>query len=291
MTIPIILDTDIGTDIDDTWALAFLLKSPELQLKLVSTTSKNTIERAKIAAKMLEIAGASNVPIAIGEPADADPLPQSPWVKDYSLSDYDGLITHNVPDEIERIVTSSPQPVTIIAIGPLTNIAETLARHPNIVSNARLVGMQGAIHAGYNGSSKADIEYNIAMDIDSAQQVFSSPLDITITPLDTCGLVYLEGPEYEKIKYACNPVSRAVIDNYSIWLGTRPDECRSSILFDTVAVYLAFDEEFVEIKEIKIKVTDEGYTVPDPEGNKIRCAIRWRDIKSFKNLLVERLVG
>lgn len=64
--IPVILDTDIGGDIDDTWALAMLLNSPELDLKLVVTDTGNTTYRAKVAAKLLEVAGRTDVPIGIG---------------------------------------------------------------------------------------------------------------------------------------------------------------------------------------------------------------------------------
>ena len=63
--IPVILDTDIGDDIDDTWALAMLLNSPELDLKLVVTEEGNTPSRAKIAARLLEIAGRTDVPVGI----------------------------------------------------------------------------------------------------------------------------------------------------------------------------------------------------------------------------------
>ena len=65
--LPVVLATDIGTDIDDTWALAMLLRSPELDLKLVLTETGDPRYRAAVAAKFLEAAGRSDVPIGLGD--------------------------------------------------------------------------------------------------------------------------------------------------------------------------------------------------------------------------------
>ncbi|MBM4043175.1 MAG: hypothetical protein FJ290_32205, partial [Planctomycetes bacterium] len=81
--IPVILDTDIGGDIDDTWALALLLKCPELDLKMVVTDTGDTVYRAKIAAKLLEVAKRTDVQVAIGIKQKGHGKPQGPWVADY----------------------------------------------------------------------------------------------------------------------------------------------------------------------------------------------------------------
>ena len=68
MAIPVILDTDIGSDIDDTWALAMLMRCPELDLKMVLTETADTTYRAALTAKFLTVAGRDDVPIAIAPP-------------------------------------------------------------------------------------------------------------------------------------------------------------------------------------------------------------------------------
>ena len=83
--IPVIFDTDIGGDIDDTWALAYLLRSPELDLKLLVTDYGDTVYRAKVAARLLEIAGRGDVPIGIGSRQSEEGGPQQEWIGDYSL--------------------------------------------------------------------------------------------------------------------------------------------------------------------------------------------------------------
>ena len=81
--IPVVLDTDIGTDIDDTWALAMMLKSPELDVRLIVTDTGDTTYRAKIVAKMLEIGGRTDVSVGIGVPLGNAPATQAPWVGGY----------------------------------------------------------------------------------------------------------------------------------------------------------------------------------------------------------------
>jgi len=84
--IPVIFDADIGGDIDDTWALVMLLKSPELDVKLVTTDAGNARYRAKIVARLLEVAGRTDIPIGLGlQLSEDDDGPQAPWVKDYDL--------------------------------------------------------------------------------------------------------------------------------------------------------------------------------------------------------------
>ena len=72
----------------------------------------------------------------------------------------------------------------------------------------------------------------------------------------------------------------------------RVDEGQTtSVLFDTVAIYLGFSEELLNIEELKIEITDRGSTQISERGNLIRCATSWKDVQAFKNLLVDRLIN
>jgi inosine-uridine nucleoside N-ribohydrolase len=92
MLTPVILDTDIGFDVDDVWALAFLLRCPELDIKLITTDTGDTHYSAKIVAKLLQIAGRTDIPIGIGIPLDETQRTHEPWVTDFSLEDYAGEV-------------------------------------------------------------------------------------------------------------------------------------------------------------------------------------------------------
>jgi inosine-uridine nucleoside N-ribohydrolase len=290
--IPVILDTDIGSDIDDTWALGLMLKSPELDLKLVTTVTQDTLYRAKIVAKLLEIAGRTDVDIGIGPRTSETWGPQGPWVMDYDLASYPGKIHDDGVDALVNTILASPEPVTIITIGPLTNIGLALAKAPEIATNARIVGMLGSVRSGYNGSTTPAPEYNVVQDVDACRAVFSASWDITITPLDTCGTVILSGDQYAAITQSDDPLATAIIENYETWVfahGNTKRLDKSSVLFDTVAVYLALAEEFTEIETIDLVISDEGMMDIDETGRPVRCATAWRDKEAYEDWLVQRL--
>jgi inosine-uridine nucleoside N-ribohydrolase len=159
--IPVILDTDIGSDIDDTWALALALKSPELDVKLVVTDTGDTMHRARIAARMLEIGGRTDVPVGIGIPLESARRNQDSWVEGYRLSSYPGPVHEDGVGAIVDTIMRSPGPITLICIGPVPNIAAALVREPAIARRARFVGMHGSIRRGYGGSTEVSAEYNV----------------------------------------------------------------------------------------------------------------------------------
>ena len=101
--VPVILDTDIGDDIDDTWALAMMLRSPYLDVRLFTGDAGKAVYRSKLIAKMLTIAGRTDVPVGLG----IDDMPeggraQMPWIEDYNLDDYPGEICADGVDAMIR---------------------------------------------------------------------------------------------------------------------------------------------------------------------------------------------
>ena len=292
--IPVILDTDIGDDIDDTWALAMMLKSPELDVKLVSTDFGNTVYRAKLVAKLLEVAGRTDVPVGVGIRQNDGVGGQGPWVEDYDLGKYPGTVHEDGVQAIVDTIMGSPEPVTLICIGPVPNIKAALEREPRIAERSRFVGMPGSVRKGYDGSAEVAPEYNVKADVPACRAAFTAPWDITITPVDTCGLVKLKGEKYRAVCDCPDPLIRTVIENYRIWLGGKPDT-ESSILFDTVAVHLAYSTEFLVMEDVGLRVTDDGFTVEDTDrlggAKRMHVAIDWKDLAAYEDYLVERLVG
>lgn len=301
--IPVVLDTDIGTDIDDTWALAQLLRSPELDLKLVVTDTGDTRYRAALAAKFLEAAGRSDVPVGIGQ--DQGPMPdgirnQAPWLAGYDLAKYPGKVHADGIGALIELVMNSPEPVTIIAIGAVPNLALALKREPRIAGKCRFVGMHGSFNLGYGGSPTPAAEANVKDAPAALRTVLAAPWrDILLTPLDTCGLVQVEGKNYRAIWSAMDdPVLRAVIENYCIfaprvtWMRCDFFAIRSTTLFDCVAVYLAGSEDLVEIETLSFDVTDDGFTRQSAQGLfKARVALRWKNLPAFKDQLALRLLN
>ncbi len=298
-TIPVILDTDIGDDIDDTWALLMLLRMSQFDLQLAVGDFGNAIYRARLLAKLLQLTGRSDVPIGVGvEPVD-EPGGQSDWLGDYQLADYPGSVKQDGVQALIDTIHDSPEPITLLCLGPVPNIAQALTRDPSIADNARIVGMYGSVYVGYDGDSGPAAEWNVRVDPQSLQKVFAAPWDCTITPLDTCGLVRLEGENYRRIHDSDDPWLAALIENYKVWLpgasymdpNTDPGKI-SSTLFDTVAVYLAAEQDLFEMQDLPLRVTDDGYTVIDAvDGRIVHCATSWKDLPAFEKKLTDILLG
>jgi hypothetical protein len=85
------------------------------------------------------------------------------------------------------------------------------------------------------------------------------------------------------------------MENYRVWLEClkRPAEfeVKSTVLFDTVAVYLVFTEALLRMERLGIRVTDDGYTLIDPAAKKMDVAVDWKDLGAFEDFLVDRLTG
>ena len=297
MVTKLILDTDIGDDIDDTWALGLLLSSPEFDVKLVVGDQGKTEYRAKLFAKFLEAAGRTDIPIGLGLDVNSrGDGHQAVWVKDYQLSQFPGKIIEDGVQAIIDAIMDSDEPITLIAVGPLPNIAEALKREPKIAEKAKFVGMHGSVHLGYGGSKTVSAEYNVKTDAKACQTVLSAPWDIAITPLDTCGLVALKEPHYHKVKSSGNPIAKAIIENYDFWCPKQDffdkNLCdkQSSTLFDTVAVYLAMSQDYVTMEKLSIVVTDDGYTKIDEKGKTMSVATGWKDMEAFNLFLTQRLI-
>lgn len=295
---PVILDTDIGDDIDDTWALGLLLKSPKLDLKLVVGDRGAAQYRARLLAKLLERAGRSDVPVGIG--LDIEPHEegrQSEWVKGYDLKQYPGKVHTNGVQALIDTIMKSPQPVTLICIGPVPNIAEALKREPRIAQEARFVGMYGSVRVGYDGAKQPAAEWNVRANSQACRAVFTAPWDMTITPLDTCGIVSLTGPKYRRVRDSKDRITADIIANYRVWAAATPNfpanavDTRSSTLFDAVAIYLAIRQDFCVMEKLRLRVTDDGFTVIDPRAKEINVATSWKDLSGFEDWMVGRLTG
>jgi len=299
--IPVVFHTDIGTDIDDTWALAYLLRCPELDLKLVLTDTGDTRYRAKVAAKLLEAAGRSDVTVGLGRPGTMGDAERNlaPWVRDYELARYPGRVVEDGIGALIETVMRSPEPVTIISVGAVPSLALALQREPALAARCRFVGMHGSFDIGYGDRPPAAAEANVKGDPAALRAVLAAPWrDVVLTPLDTCGSIEISGDAYRGIWSATDdPLLRAVIESYCLfaprvtWMTCDFFAVRSTTLFDCVAVYLAFSEEGLRTEPLSFAITDDGFTKRSTaaEAVRARVALRWTDRAAFERGFVERL--
>jgi inosine-uridine nucleoside N-ribohydrolase len=301
--IPIILDTDLGSDIDDHWALAMILGSPELDLRLVTVGSGDTRYRAQLAAAMLVAGGRADVPIGIGPstvlPSTIETQVMPDSAAEYRLLDYTGVVHDDGVGALVDAIMSSPQPVTLLTIGPVTNVAAALEREPRIVENSRVISMAADIRGGDG------VEWNVLGDVPAFRSLMASEWDLTLSPIDTCGLIYLEGERYPPLRDSSSPLIATIMRAYREWhrrnagwdvevfdveAYCNPDE-RTSILFDTLPVYLAYGHGYVDVEELPLGVDDQGLVKEVPNGRPTRVAITWRDLDGYLDHLTQRLLA
>ena len=197
---PIIIDTDPG--IDDALAIAIALFSDTLDVKLITTVAGNvSLEKVtKNALRLLAFFG-KDVPVAMGaykplvEPlVDASNVhgPSGMEGFDFPEPKEELLLKEHAITAMRRVILDSPEPITLVPIGPMTNIALLLSVYPEVRSNIReIVLMGGSVTRGNKGVMS---EFNIATDPEAAKMVFDSGLPIAMASLDV-GLKALVMPE------------------------------------------------------------------------------------------------
>ena len=251
---PILLDTDIGTDIDDAFALALIVRSPELSLLGVTTVSGDTQARARLAAKLLWEAGGPfrEVPVAAGEPGKPLPVEQARWAEGFVSPQ---MRQEKAVDFLAAEFDRRPGEITLVSIGPLSNVGALLRRDPGLARKIkRMVMMGGSIRRGYEPGSGAAAEYNLAADPSAAQAVFASGVPILMVPLDVTAMLQLEAANRQRVFTHLSPVTNALTLLYHLWDHETPT------LFDPMAVAMLIEPDLCETEQLAIQVDAQGVT-------------------------------
>jgi inosine-uridine nucleoside N-ribohydrolase len=284
----VILDTDIGTDIDDGWALGYALKSPSFQLLGVTVTDADTPQRARLACKLLHRLGRTDVPVAIGRKTPAIPVDrvdyQFTWAEDFQT--YKPVATPAV-DFLADTIRRNPGQVTLIAVGPLQNIGDLVRLHPDIIPLVkRVVLMSGSV--GPNASSPIPLaEWNVKLAIPEAQAVYAAAWPLTIVPLDSTTYVRLEDPEREALRKAGTPLVIALEALLRLW-ADRPTSRMT--LHDQLALAEAQHPGrfFGRCEPMPLRVDDQGYTrVAPTNGRPVAVCLEPKRDEFMKHYLAQ----
>jgi len=259
----IVLDTDIGTDIDDAWALGYALKSPIFELLGVTVADGDTPKRARLACKLLHRLGRTDVPVAVGRQSPAVPPDridyQFTWAEDFQA--YKPIETP-AADFLADTIRRNPGQVTLIAVGPLQNIGDLVRRHPDVVRLVqRVVLMSGSV--GPNAWSATPVaEWNVKQAIPEAQAVYAAAWPLTIVPLDSTTYVRLEDQEREMLRKARTPLVLALEALLRLW--TEQPSSRMT-LHDQMALAEAQHRGrfFGRCEPMSLRVDAEGFTRVD----------------------------
>ncbi|MFZ0633384.1 MAG: nucleoside hydrolase [Acidobacteriaceae bacterium] len=263
-TVPVLLDTDIGSDIDDAFAVALIVHSPELELRAVTTVSGDTQARARIVAKMLWVDGRRDIPVAAGVPGSKLDIPQASWAANFTSP---SLLKEPAVDLMKSTIDREHGRIVLMAIGPLTNVAALLRQYPGEKKKIReIVLMGGSIARGYDPGSAPSPEYNIVQDAPAAQVVFTSGIPILMAPLDVTAQLQLDEAHRQIIFAQGTPLTDALQALYKLWGKPTPT------LYDPMAVGLFLDPQLCATKHLAIRVDDKGMTLVE-EGKPANAVV------------------
>ena len=275
----IILDTDIGDDIDDALALAFAVLNPEIELVGVTTVFKNTEKRAELACCVLEALDETGIPVHVGI---GKTVPQS-------IPDWERIAAEHQPRQMEiltrRQPSIEPRPtravdfiidtimsghgdITLVPVGPLTNIAAALLVEPQLIQKASICLMGGAI-------DRITPEWNVLCDPEAARIVFGSGAKITMVGLDVTTKCRMTYDQVKTLGAVQRPINEICFELIHLWGGDNPEP--RPTLHDPLAVALMVDSTLCEMEELRIAVETradyvQGLTVPiDGQPNTSVC--------------------
>ena len=249
----VILDTDIGDDFDDAFALALAMQMPELNILGVVTVFKDVDTRCKMARMMLDLGGFASVPVCKGF---SRPLAQREMF--HASIDFSEKLWSYVDDceahggEFEdgfsfyvRTLEGAESPVTVVTLGALTNVAYLLRERPDLACKIeKLVIMGGAFDMNYS-------EYNLSCDPEAAQAVIASPVPKLFVGLDVTFQCFRNAADLRTLQSVGHPVTDVLIK----MVGTDRD---AVYLHDPLAVYACAHEDAVKFRREKLAVETKG---------------------------------
>lgn len=262
MTTRVILDTDIGTDVDDLLALALILQSPELQLEGVTCVYGDVDLRARMVRKVLRLYGRADVPVYAGMRRTLMGLRDIYWAGHEGmglLEPEDDALTATPGDAVDYLVqtvTENPGAIHVIAIGPLTNIAMAFLREPRLAQNlAHLTIMGGVVRSG----QRLDLpyaEHNIICDAEAAHVVMTSGAPITLVPLDVTTRVRIRPEDTVRIHAGGTAFHAAVAGQVEAYPPFA--HRRWTHLHDPLAVAAVIQPDLVTLVDVHVDVETSG---------------------------------
>lgn len=295
----IIIDTDIGSDPDDSVALALAMRSPEIVFEGITTVYGDVDLRARLAQKMLNLGGVGHIPIYTGI-RESLLRNRDVW---WGGHEGEGVLEGGEPTEsaghavdfIVDTVMNNPGEITLVAIGPLANIATALIREPAIARHVKQILMMGGVtRLGDNGKGLPVLEHNIKCDPEAASVVFSSGAPIIMVGLDVTMNVIIDRNQVNKLKASDDPLNLAVSNMLGRWL----DICDRdyTAMHDPLAISYLIDPSLLQTERMNVTVDYDhrhpsGMTIAEPSstGNVQVCLDV--DGNRFIQLLMNRLIG
>ena len=265
----VILDCDLGDDIDDAFAVALILASPEFEVLGLVMDFLDTGKRAEVACRMLYETGREDIPVVAGRKTGEGNAAQLKWAAGFRKV---RPVEEEAADFIIRKLREYPGEVILFTVGPVPNMKDVMEKDPEVLKLARrVVSMFGSFYMGYGSSPIPSAEWNVKADADAAQAFLRSGANHLFAGLDVTTFVNLDREKRDILSQRNSPMTESLMALYSLWANQRNPE-PDPILYDAVAVGMVLWPELFTTRKAFVKVTDEGYTVLD-ESREPNCEI------------------
>ena len=258
----LILDTDIGTDVDDALALALILGSPELRLEAVTCVYGDVELRARMILELLRLRGRRDVPVYLG--AQQPLLGRRPVY--WAGHEGEGLLekadasarpeAEHAVDLLVRRVMESPGEIHLLAIGPLTNVALAFLREPRLPKALKHLTVMGGVWGGPALMSNRYGEHNILCDPEAAHVALSAGAPTTLVPLDVTMRVEVRREHIARIRAGGTPFHEAIADQVERY--PRFARRGGTQLHDPLAAATIVRPEIVTMTDLHVVVETEG---------------------------------
>jgi inosine-uridine nucleoside N-ribohydrolase len=286
----VILDTDIGDDIDDAFALALLLQSPEVKLLGITTAYGDTELRARLVDRYLQAVGRADIPVTAGaQTPHSNVFSQEAYASQAPAREHPGSIKFLL-DQIR----AHPGQITLIAIGPLKNVQVAIGRDPATFRQLkRVVMMGGSVYRGYDGGKPAESnqapspEWNIRCDPAGAQALLASGVPVFMMPLDSTQ-IRLSQDQLGTILSHGSPLTDQLTLLYHQWTGA--ESWKMPTLYDPMAVTYAIRPELCPTQPTHLEVDEKGFTRPGPGEPNAQVCLRSNE-NGFAEFLLGRLLN
>jgi purine nucleosidase len=289
-----LIDTDIGDDIDDALALALVLRSPEIELLGVTTVFGATLRRAQLAAHLLSIAGREDVPVA---PGIAQPLqlrhrpsgvPQAAVLDEQAM--FPAINQLSAPEFIIQSAQAHFGRLTLVCIGPLTNVATALMKEPGLFMALQRIVIMG-------GSSSIPLpEWNTRSDVRAAQIVLGSGVPIMLIGLNITRRCQLRAFDIAQLRNHEEPLPRLLSRLIAVWQRHRPrSQSPLPYLHDPLTIAALCRPDFFTFEEMPVRAITrgplEGFMVPRVmNGPWVNAAVNVQ-AEQARSWIMERLLS
>lgn len=254
----VIFDCDLGDDIDDAYALGYLLTLQDrYEILGITTCYGRTDDRAILANKFLAVTGETRIPVYVGKNT-SNSSERANWYADqfyWAKGSPSVKKSISATEFIRSQLKKYPGEVIIFSVGPVTNLAPLGAE---LQKAKAIYAMFGSFKIGYDGSTKIDAEWNVTCDIPAAKSFVQSGANIIYAGLDVTAMVKLSAENRLKLLMRQSPLTSAMQGLYVLWGQETPT------LFDPVAIGMEAHPELFTTEKVHVFVDDKGFTRIDP---------------------------